>query len=110
MLGNFKKLVQLNNGVHIFNGHEYTRQNLEWASKVEPDNQDLQEYYELSKVKACTLPSTIAHEKRVNVFLRVLNPSPTLSKFGSEAEELLKELRQMKNENRTTVSPPSSAL
>jgi len=86
MLANFKKLVKLNDNVHIFNGHEYTKQNLEWASKIEPDNHDLQQYYELSKVSPCTLPSTIGLEKRVNVFLRVLNPSPALLKFGAEPE------------------------
>jgi len=44
MFGNFKKFVQLNYSVYIFNGHEYTKQEIEWVSKIEPDNHDLHEY------------------------------------------------------------------
>lgn len=59
MLGNFTKLGKLDDSIEIFNGHEYTLSNLEWATKVEPDNKELLEYFHYSEKNKCTLPSTI---------------------------------------------------
>lgn len=61
-------------------------------------------YYQFSKNNLCTLPSTLGKEKQVNVFLRVLSPSKTLSEISKDPEQLLKHLRQMKNDNTTTFS------
>lgn len=44
MLENMKKISSLPDNVDIFNGHEYTLQNLRWATQVEPSNDHLKSY------------------------------------------------------------------
>jgi len=57
----------------IYCAHEYTLQNLQFAQTVEPNNQEIKK--QISKIKQnlshCTLPSTLALEKKINPFLRV---------------------------------------
>ena len=59
--------------------HEYTVSNLRFALAVEPDNLDLVAHYQLCiALRAdgqATLPSFIAHEKAINPFLRVGEPT-----------------------------------
>ena len=54
--------------------HEYTLSNIRFALAVEPSNQDLQDWAVRAKALRAsgkpTLPTTIAHEKRVNPFFR----------------------------------------
>ncbi len=56
----------------VFCGHEYTRNNLRFAAEVEPDNEHIRKYaqYLLQHPNQCSLPSTIALEKKINPFLR----------------------------------------
>ena len=74
MLKNLKWIRELNDGVQIYCGHEYTVQCLEWAKRVEIGNKRIKEVLqwaieERDKGNA-TVPSTIAREKEANVFLR----------------------------------------
>ena len=58
----------------MYCAHEYTLANLEFAQRVEPNNQSLLNYkekvVELRRLKKPTLPSCISLEKAINPFLR----------------------------------------
>ena len=59
----------------MFCGHEYSVNNLLYALKVEPNNQDAQEKLAWAqhqrKNNKPTIPSTIGDEKKINPFMRV---------------------------------------
>ncbi|WP_208560767.1 hydroxyacylglutathione hydrolase [Marinilactibacillus kalidii] len=65
---------QLDEGVSVYAGHEYTLTNLRFAQSIDKENESIAE--ELEQVKALrerempTLPSTIGKEKRINLFLK----------------------------------------
>lgn len=65
---------QLDDGVFVYAGHEYTQTNLRFAQSIESSNESISE--ELMQVNALreqddpTLPSTIGKEKRINLFLK----------------------------------------
>jgi hydroxyacylglutathione hydrolase len=79
MFDSLMKLKGLPDDTWIHCAHEYTLSNIKFALAVEPQNQDLLDW----KIKAQalrnagkpTLPTTMAHEKRVNPFLRSNMPS-----------------------------------
>jgi hydroxyacylglutathione hydrolase len=74
MLGSLMRLAALPEDTLIYCSHEYTVANLQFALKVEPDNQALQVRLQHEQQKRhqhiSTLPSTIAVERRTNPFLR----------------------------------------
>ncbi|KTD19491.1 hydroxyacylglutathione hydrolase [Legionella israelensis] len=57
----------------VYCAHEYTTTNLMFALTIEPSNKTAEDY--LKKIRhenvSCTLPSTIALEKKINPFFRV---------------------------------------
>ncbi len=63
----------------VYPAHEYTLQNCEFALSVDPDNEDLQKaYIKAKRLRAknqTTLPTTLAHEQRINPFLRTHEPT-----------------------------------
>lgn len=69
-----ERIVLLGEEINIYCAHEYTLANLEFASAVEPDNQELTRY--LSKVQELraqnkpSIPTTVATQISVNPFLR----------------------------------------
>ncbi|XP_018318957.1 hydroxyacylglutathione hydrolase, mitochondrial [Agrilus planipennis] len=74
-----EKLGGLPDNTRVYCGHEYTLQNLNFAKTVEPDNDKI-----LDKIKWATekrnkeeptVPSTIAEEKQINPFMRVVTNS-----------------------------------
>ncbi|KAJ8972065.1 hypothetical protein NQ317_010934 [Molorchus minor] len=71
-----EKLGNLPDNTQVYCGHEYTQQNLKFARHVERDNQDILKKMEWAKERRekglPTVPSTIAEEKRVNPFMRVM--------------------------------------
>ena len=94
-------LKSLPNTPKIYCGHEYTQQNLRFAAHVEPDN-DTIKTYSLELNTPCSLPSTIALEKKINPFLRT--DKPAVIKFAQEqgasskhSLEIFKLLRERKN-------------
>lgn len=68
------KLLKLDDETLVYCAHEYTQDNLKFAQRVEPDNQQLQarikETAELRLHHQATVPSTLELEKQTNPFLR----------------------------------------
>ncbi len=79
MWQSIQKLMALPEDTLVFPAHEYTLSNLDFALKVEPENQALNDYYQqvkqLRATNKPTLPSKIALEKLINPFMRVESPS-----------------------------------
>jgi hydroxyacylglutathione hydrolase len=74
MLASLDKFKNLPDETLVHCAHEYTLSNIKFALTVEPQNQDLLQWKtkaeSLRQLGKPTLPTTIAHEKRVNPFLR----------------------------------------
>lgn len=97
-------LKNLPDDTKVYCGHEYTRQNLKFAITIEPENAVIKEYSECldHSEKDCTLPSTIALEKKINPFMRTegLYLTKFAEKEGIHPEDslsLFKRLRELKN-------------
>lgn len=69
-------LKELPKTTDVFCGHEYTRQNLRFAHKVEPNNMAIQQRIDqLNTQKTLlSLPSTIEMEQAINPFFRTDKP------------------------------------
>jgi len=84
------KLASLPDETAIFCGHEYTLSNLKFALHVEPDNEELEEYYKLCESKRLsnepTIPGSIGKEKEINPFMRV-GSSDSLMKLAKEVDD-----------------------
>ena len=78
MLASLQKLAALPDDTQVYCGHEYTLANLRFAVHVEPENPLLQkklvEITRLRQNHACTLPSCLGEEKKLNPFLRCTSP------------------------------------
>lgn len=107
MVESLEKICALPANTLVCCAHEYTLSNLIWALEVEPDNTQLQDYYqtvsELRAANEITLPSTIQREKEINPFLRTRMPTVKLSvanysdRPASNNTEVFAQLRQWKN-------------
>jgi hydroxyacylglutathione hydrolase len=77
-----ERLKQLPDDTKLFCGHEYTLQNLRFASLVDPNNSAIQGYIKhlTQQTNSCSLPSTIAHEKKINPFFRT--DLPEIQAYG----------------------------
>ncbi len=79
MLLSLQRLAQLPDDTLVCCAHEYTEDNLRFASMLEPDNTILA--HRIKKVCAlraegkCSVPSTIAEERATNPFLRTDSPA-----------------------------------
>ncbi|WP_367111759.1 hydroxyacylglutathione hydrolase [uncultured Psychrobacter sp.] len=75
----FKRLNELPADTLLYPAHEYTANNLRFGLTIEPDNVAMQEALAQAEEKTAagvpTLPVTLAHERAVNVFLRIKEPS-----------------------------------
>jgi len=109
----YQKIGKLDDDTLVFPGHEYSVQNLEFASLIDPNNRDL-----LSKLNWCrlqrqhrqaTIPSSLAEERLYNPFLRVsaFQNSQLLSELvGPNSEDMrngdlvgvLMAIRKLKND------------
>lgn len=73
MYQSFQTLNQLPADTLICCAHEYTLSNLKFALSILPENADLNEYFlkvkELRAKNLPTLPSTLANERKINIFL-----------------------------------------
>lgn len=104
----FRRLNGLPDETLLYPAHEYTTNNLRFGLAIEPGNvamqQALAQAEEQTSAGACTLPVTLAHEREVNVFLRVDEPSVIAgvkAKMDIEDEERLTifaALRALKND------------
>lgn len=75
----FKRLDSLPAETLLYPAHEYTANNLRFALTIEPDNVAIQQALIAAEEKTAqgipTLPVTLEHERAINVFLRVNEPS-----------------------------------
>ena len=75
----FKRINNLHDDALLYPAHEYTANNLRFALTIEPDNiamqQALIQAIDKTDKGLCTLPVTLEHERAINVFLRVKEPS-----------------------------------
>jgi hydroxyacylglutathione hydrolase len=78
MLKAMHKIASLPDETKIYAGHEYTINNLEFALGILPEDQDmakhLQHCLDLQAKGLPTMPSTVALEKKINLFWRCRDP------------------------------------
>ena len=103
MLASLNKIKNLPKHTSVYCGHEYTKKNLDFCSKLEFNNHFLKEKKKwvdsrISK-KEPTLPVTIEEELNTNIFLRCDVPSvkKNLGMENSSEVEIFKKLRDLKD-------------
>ena len=103
MLQSLIKVACMDDVTSIYCGHEYTEENLLFATTVDPDNKDV--WQRLADVKYMqrrsmpTVPSTMTQERATNPFLRTGDPA-LRKKLGMETAtgiEVFAELRRRKD-------------
>ena len=107
MFESLNRLKQLPDSTQIYCGHEYTKNNLLFSIKVEPENNDLimrnSGIDNLIMTNGSSLPSSIELEKKTNPFLRcdLLGDNIQLmEKFGLDTpseNEIFKHIREWKD-------------
>lgn len=79
LYSSFKRLNELPDEALLYPAHEYTANNLRFGLSIEPNNVAMQQALADAENKTAqgipTLPVTLAHERAVNVFMRVSEPS-----------------------------------
>jgi hydroxyacylglutathione hydrolase len=77
MYANLQRIAALPADVRIYCGHEYTLANAKFAAHAEPGNPAIeQRLADVEAVRArgeITLPTTVAHERQTNPFVRAAN-------------------------------------
>ncbi|MBD3278302.1 MAG: MBL fold metallo-hydrolase, partial [Candidatus Aegiribacteria sp.] len=68
-----RRLMELPDSTVVYGGHDYVREYMEFAAKVEPDNRDIERY--LQKYDPGLVCATMSEEKKVDPFLRLDEPS-----------------------------------
>jgi len=103
MWNSLQRLASLPDDTLVYCGHDYTMENYEFASGIEPGNQAVKERLEqvrqLQKQGKPTVPSSILQERTTNCFLRAGSPElkAALGMQGAEAVEVFAELRRRKD-------------
>jgi len=103
MFNSINKLKRLPKETKIYCGHEYTKKNLEFCIKYDPNNEYLKEKKDWvdSKIlsKSPTVPISIEEELRTNIFLRCNEQSVknTLNLDNSTELEIFVKLRDLKD-------------
>jgi hydroxyacylglutathione hydrolase len=107
MFCSLNKLMMLPDETMIYCGHEYTLANLNFASHVEPDNEDIRQRIKLTEKMILnnnsSLPSTMSSERKTNPFLRCTQKSVIervqiyANRKLTNSVEVLRELREWKN-------------
>lgn len=103
----FRRLNDLPVATLLYPAHEYTANNLRFGLSIEPNNIAMQQALIEAEAQTvhgrCTLPVTLEHERAINVFLRVSEPSViegVKAKMSIDNEERLTvfaALRELKN-------------
>lgn len=103
MWDSLQKLASLPDKTLVCCGHDYTLENYEFASGIEPGNQIIKERLDqirqLQTQGKLTVPSTILMEKTTNCFLRAGTPElkAAIGMPDAKAVEVFAELRQRKD-------------
>ncbi|GIX84215.1 hydroxyacylglutathione hydrolase, mitochondrial [Caerostris darwini] len=96
-----KILGNLPDSTRVYCGHEYTANNLLYASHVEPDNPVIKSKLEWAKSKKLsgepTVPSTIGDEKTFNPFMRVKEAAVQKHAGSTDPVSVMEFLRNEKN-------------
>lgn len=69
LFASFRRYDSLPADTLFYPAHEYTAANLRFAAHIEPDNADIQTALSAA-AEIPTLPVTLAHERKINPFLR----------------------------------------
>ena len=93
------KLAALPDSTLVYPGHDYTEENYEFALTIEPENKTIQKLLEDIRQGKATVPSSIAREKRTNVFLRSNRPEikAAIGMPETSDRQAFAELRKRKN-------------
>ena len=103
MFSSLNKIKNLPRDTKIYCGHEYTKNNLEFCLKFDPNNNYLKDKVKVieAKIKAKepTIPSTIKDEILTNIFLRYddLNVKTALNLKNASDLEIFTKLRDLKD-------------
>ncbi|XP_013399949.1 probable hydrolase PNKD isoform X1 [Lingula anatina] len=111
MLRSLDSLLELSDCTLVWPGHEYARDNLEFSSHLEPDNEEIKEklahVLQLRQSRACTAPSNMGEEKKLNPFLRTseekmlqilgFEQKPTVEENFAVRAKALAEIRERKD-------------
>ncbi len=103
MFNSLNKLKTLPSDTRVYCGHEYTKSNLNFCLKYDPNNSELKEKsIEInSKIKSNlpTIPTTIGEELKTNIFLRYDNSvvKKGLKLKDSPDQEVFSKLRDLKD-------------
>ena len=105
MQGNFDEIRKLPEDTFVFCGHEYTKANYEWATKIYPENESISrrlKWAQQMRDKGLyTIPSTVKDEIDSNIFM-MTRDAELQKKFGvSDEVSLMKELRSWKDNKKT---------
>lgn len=103
----FKRINNLPVDTLLYPAHEYTANNLRFGLSIEPDNLAMQHALKQAEEKTAqgipTLPVTLEHERDINVFLRVDEPSiiagvkAKMTVADDEPLTIFTALRELKN-------------
>ena len=103
MLSSLNKLKALPSEIKVYCGHEYTKTNLNFCLKYDPNNSFLKEKsVEINsklKNKLPTIPTTIGEELKTNIFLRCgdSNVKQALNLKDASDQEIFTKLRDLKD-------------
>ena len=103
MFDSLNKIKNLPEDTKIYCGHEYTKNNLEFCLKFNPNNDYLKDKEKIIgtkiKDKKPTIPSTIGDEIQTNIFLRHddLDVKDTLNLKKASDLEIFTKLRDLKD-------------
>ena len=103
MFSSLNKIRNLPRDTKIYCGHEYTKSNLDFCMKYDPDNKFLKDkaIHIQKKLSAGqpTIPSTIDQEIKTNIFLRCSDTiiKQTLNLANSAEDEVFSKLRDLKD-------------
>ena len=103
MFNSLNKLKILPAETKVYCGHEYTKSNLNFCLKYDPNNISLKkkstEVNSKIKNKIPTIPTTIGEELKTNIFLRLddSDVKKTLNLKDSSNQEIFSKLRDLKD-------------
>lgn len=105
MVAAFDKILALPNDTKVWVGHEYTLNNLKFASFADPENKRVQEKLKwasgitsIHQGGSGTIPSTIADEKATNPFARLSSPAIEAFTSSSDPVESMRLVRKGKDD------------
>ena len=103
-LTSLELISSLPGATNVYSGHEYAKQNADFALAVEPNNQVLikraAQIYKNIEINVCNMPTTILEEQSTNPFLRTGSAEiqRSLELKRKPKLEIFTKLRRMKDE------------